>query len=54
MLRFDSEYVSSPGSSKVDVVVESSSEVLHQEVEFSLVLFLNLGQSDNSGGLLVD
>lgn len=53
MLGFDSENVSSPGSSEVDIVIESGSEVLHQKVEFSLVLFFDFGQSDNGGSLLV-
>ena len=53
MLGLDSEYVSSPGSSKVNVVVESGSEVLHQKVEFSLVLFLDFGQGHDGGSLLV-
>lgn len=54
MLTLDSQKISSPGFSEFGVVVEGGSEVLHIEVEFSLVFLLDVGDGHDSGGLLVD
>lgn len=54
MLGFDSQNISTPGSSEFSVVIELSGEVLDEQVEFSLVFFTDISQGNNGGSLLID
>jgi hypothetical protein len=54
VLGFDSQNISTPGSSEFSVVIELSGEVLDEQVEFGLVFFTDVSQSNNGGILLID
>jgi len=54
VLRLETQFTSTPGSSEVRVVVVRESEVLQQSFEFSLVLLGDVLQGNGGGSLLTD
>jgi len=54
MLGLDTKLISSPSSSNFSVIIEGSSEVFDEQVEFSFVFFSDVSHGDHGSGLLVD